>query len=51
MEIVTAYINQAEKKQVLLTLATDNKREEKQEVDLGDLIERLKLQIDMQIGR
>lgn len=51
MELVSVYV---EKRRALLKLAAETKPqlEEKLEVvDLGDLIERLKLQIDRQLGR
>ncbi|WP_433958590.1 hypothetical protein [Cytobacillus horneckiae] len=53
MELVSAYVEIQENRKPILTLldTTPPQREEKKEVDLGDLIERLKVQIDNKLGR
>lgn len=53
MELVSKYVDIQKKRQAVLALAANKEPqlEEKPEVDLGDLIERLKIQIDTIIGR
>jgi len=53
MELVSTYVEIHKKRQAVLNINKNNEPqpEEKVEVDLGDLVERLKIQIDGFLGR
>ena len=51
MELVKAYLQKQEQQQAQLTLVTQQEEDERPVIDLGELVQFLKLDIDFMIRR